>query len=83
MGGVYLGAGRNKADDDVYGDVGFEILRKPGTAVAAGDSILRVWGHTQEAVDQAVATVTEGVVIEDVPESTPSDDMILEEITSL
>ncbi|MFO8043419.1 MAG: thymidine phosphorylase, partial [Alkalispirochaeta sp.] len=87
MGGVYLGAGRNKADDDVYSDVGFEILRKLGSSVAAGDPILTVWGHTQEAVDQAVATVSEGITIEDAGDAdsreTPTPEMILEEISSL
>lgn len=83
MGGVYLGAGRNKADDDVYGDVGFEILQKPGAPVQEGDPIIRVWGHTQEAVDQAVATVSEGIAIEDVGGGTVPTDMILEEISSL
>ena len=34
MGGVYLGAGRNKADDDVHADVGFELLKKPGDTVS-------------------------------------------------
>ncbi|MFW5693761.1 MAG: thymidine phosphorylase [Alkalispirochaeta sp.] len=83
MGGVYLGAGRNKADDDVYGDVGFEILQKPGSSVAAGDPIMRVWGHTETAVDDAVSTVTEGITIEDVAGDPVFHDMILEEISSL
>ncbi len=88
MGGVYLGAGRNKADDDVYSDVGFEILRKLGSSVAAGDPILTVWGHSQEAVDQAVATVSEGITIEEAAGDADSGQapipaMILEEISSL
>ncbi len=37
MGGVYLGAGRSKADDTVYPDVGFELLKKPGDPVKKGE----------------------------------------------
>ncbi len=83
MGGVYLGAGRNKADDDVYGDVGFEILRKPGATVQDGDPVIRVWGHTREAVDQAVAIVNEGISIDAAGADPVATDMILEEISSL
>jgi pyrimidine-nucleoside phosphorylase len=83
MGGVYLGAGRNKSDDDVYGDVGFEILKKVGDPVAAGDAIMTVWGHSQEAVDRAIETVEGGISIAPDGGSAPDRSMILEEISTL
>lgn len=85
MGGVYLGAGRNKADDDVYPDVGFELLKKPGDSVVEGEPIINVWGHTESAVAQAISTVQEGLCITD-----PTDridwnpnSMILDELSAL
>jgi pyrimidine-nucleoside phosphorylase len=85
MGGVYLGAGRNTAGDDVHPDVGFELLHKPGDTVAAGDEIMNVWGHTDDAVRQAVETVQAGITVEDVGTAVPGgpDDMILEELSAL
>lgn len=83
MGGVYLGAGRNKSDDDVYGDVGFEILKKVGDPVATGDAIMTVWGHSQEAVDRAIETVEGGISIAPDGGSAPDRSMILEEISTL
>ncbi|MCG8480175.1 MAG: thymidine phosphorylase [Spirochaetales bacterium] len=84
MGGVYLGAGRSRADDDVHGDVGFEILKKPGETVQSGESLLAVWGHTARAVDQAIATVETGIEVD--PDGAPGparDAMILEELSTL
>jgi pyrimidine-nucleoside phosphorylase len=85
MGGVYLGAGRNTATDDVHPDVGFELLRKPGDTVAAGDVIMNVWGHTDEAVRQAVDTVQAGVTIGEAGTTVDGgpDEMILEELSAL
>jgi pyrimidine-nucleoside phosphorylase len=83
MGGVYLGAGRNKSDDDVYGDVGFEILKKVGDPVAAGDAIMTVWGHSREAVDRAIETVEGGISIAPDGGSVADRPMILEEISTL
>jgi pyrimidine-nucleoside phosphorylase len=83
MGGVYLGAGRNKADDEVFGDVGFEILKKVGDPVSAGEPIMTVWGHSREAVDRAVETVEGGVSIGPDPGVAADRPMILEEISTL
>ncbi len=82
MGSVYLGVGRSKATDDVLPDVGFEVLRKPGSMVRRGEPILRAWGHSESALARAVDRVQEGITIED---RSPGDDrgMILEEITAL
>lgn len=81
MGSVYLGVGRNTASDSVLPDVGFEVLRKTGDAVAAGEPIVRVWGHTMEAVERASATVRAGITVS--PDPAGDKTMILEEITSL
>lgn len=84
MGGVYLGAGRNKADDDVYGDVGFEILKKPGDTVRRGEPVLRVWGHRDEDVRRAIETVTAGITVGDAADTgATGTDMILEELSTL
>lgn len=81
MAGVYLGAGRNKTDDDVYTDVGFELLAKPGDSVAAGEPIMRVWAHSEEAMALAVETVQAGIsVVDEAPEPRP---MILEELSTV
>lgn len=81
MGGVYLGAGRNTAADSVHPDVGFELLAKPGDTVDAGAPVMRVWGHTAEAVEQAIATVSDGIVVRD--GALPAGEMILEELSTL
>jgi pyrimidine-nucleoside phosphorylase len=83
MGGVYLGAGRNKADDDVFGDVGFEILKKVGDTVSAGDPIMTVWGHSREAVDRAIETVEGGISIVTGGKPSSNQPMILEEISAI
>jgi pyrimidine-nucleoside phosphorylase len=84
MGSVYLGVGRATAADSVLPDVGFEILRKPGAEVKRGDPLIRVWGPSAVAVEQAVRTVQGGVRIghEALPSWRP-DGMILEEIAAL
>jgi pyrimidine-nucleoside phosphorylase len=63
MGSVYLGVGRSTAEDTVQPDVGFELLRKPGDRVTRGEPIMRAWGHSAEALEQAVATVRRGITI--------------------
>jgi pyrimidine-nucleoside phosphorylase len=85
MGGVYLGAGRNKSDDAVHPDVGFELHVKPGDSVRAGAPVMTVWGHTDEAVGQAVETVQKGITVGSTSESLQwsADAMILEELTAL
>ncbi len=85
MGGVYLGAGRNKSDDAVYPDVGFELHVKPGDLVQAGVPVMTVWGHSEEAVRQAVDTARQGVSIGDASDvvNWQADSMILEELTAL
>lgn len=84
MAGVYLGVGRNVAEDTVLPDVGFELLKKPGAAVKKGDPLMRIWGRSGSAIEQAVETVQPGIVIGSQADVTWSArDMILEELTSL
>ncbi len=81
MAAVYLGAGRSQADDAVRADVGFHLFKKPGDPVRSGEVLMELWGATDEAVQQAIATVRAGVVIGDAP--IPAGKMILEELTAL
>lgn len=85
MGGVYLGAGRSKADDTVYPDVGFELLQKPGDSVKEGDPLITVWGHNKETVRQAIETVQAGISIVSDASSVDWDPsaMTMEELTAL
>lgn len=86
MGAVYLGAGRSAAGDSVRSDVGFHIHFKPGDTVRRGDVLLDLWGAAEGAVEQAIATVEEGITISDAMPPAGGwhpDAMILEELTSL
>lgn len=83
MGSVYLGVGRNTAEDTVLPDVGLELLRKPGDRVVSGEPLLRLWGHSESALEQAVAVVKPGITIGEESTRDWGESMILEEITSL
>ncbi len=52
--GVYLGVGRNKSDDSVYGDSGFIVHKKTGDFVKKGDLILDVYGKDENCLTPAV-----------------------------
>jgi pyrimidine-nucleoside phosphorylase len=81
MGAVYLGAGRSTAADAVRSDVGFRVLHKPGDTVQKGEGIIEMWGVTDDDVQRATATVTEGIVIGSNPVHRVA--MIQEELTAL
>lgn len=83
MGSVYLGVGRNTAEDTVLPDVGLELLRKPGDQVVAGEPLIRLWGHSAAAVEQAAERVRQGITVSDAGALGEGPSMILEEITSL
>ena len=51
---VQLGAGRAKAGDAIDPAVGFSQIKKIGNAVAAGETMIRIHGRTEEAVQAAV-----------------------------
>ncbi len=82
MAAVYLGAGRGTAGDDVYPDVGFDVLRGPGDAVTQGEPLARAWGHTRDDVDRAVETYLSGVSIVSEPVERESS-LIIEELSTL
>ncbi len=49
--GVAMGAGRTRADQSVDPGVGIEIDRKPGEAVASGDTVARLFVRDRAAAD--------------------------------
>jgi pyrimidine-nucleoside phosphorylase len=48
-----LGAGRSKADDPVYPDVGIIFEKKEGETVKAGETLCVLYGRTDEALARA------------------------------
>lgn len=80
MAAVYLGAGRSKADDAVYPDVGIELYAKPGSRVRAGEPVARLWAHDQAALVQAVASFEDAVQF---GAHTSAGPMVVEELTAL
>ncbi|MFW6223430.1 MAG: thymidine phosphorylase [Spirochaetota bacterium] len=82
MASVYLGVGRNRAEDDVLPDVGIELLKKPGEEVSRGEAMCRIFGRTQEAVDLAVETLDGAFDIRP-GEEFPRKTMILDEHAEL
>ncbi|HUX11679.1 MAG TPA: thymidine phosphorylase, partial [Spirochaetia bacterium] len=81
MAGVYLGAGRSKADDKVYPNVGIELLKKRGEAVERGEAVCTLFAESEESLETATRLVEEaysyGVAA---PDAAP---MILEEMAAL
>jgi pyrimidine-nucleoside phosphorylase len=61
---VALGAGRAKASDTIDPAVGVDRMVKTGTAVRAGEPLLRVHARTPEAAQQALASLRAAVVVE-------------------
>jgi thymidine phosphorylase len=79
MAGVPLGVGRSKTDDDVLPDVGFELVRKVGDAVKAGEQVAVVYGRDEGAAQAAAQSVRSAVEIADqAPERLP---IIVEELS--
>lgn len=64
---VVLGAGRDHVDAVVDLAVGIEVLAPVGTAVAAGDPVLRVWYRDAARRDAAVARLERAIEIHDAP----------------
>ena len=46
--GITLGVGRNKTEDSVEPLVGYELLKKKGDPVTAGESLVRIWAESEE-----------------------------------
>ncbi len=81
MAGVYLGAGRSKADDKVYPHVGIELLRKRGEAVGKGEVVCTLFAESEESLAAATELVEQAYSYsEKAPVAEP---MILEEMAAL
>ncbi len=48
MAGIPLGVGRNRTEDSVEPLVGYELLKKKGDPVSAGESLVRIWAESEE-----------------------------------
>lgn len=59
-----LGAGRSKTEDDVDFAVGCDHIAKTGSAVAAGDSLMRVHARSGAALGEALHLLAEAVAVE-------------------
>ncbi|MEZ4457941.1 MAG: thymidine phosphorylase [Gemmatimonadales bacterium] len=62
---VALGGGRTRADQKVDPAVGFEIHRKPGDRVAAGDPLATIHARSEDQAAAAAAAVREAMPIGD------------------
>lgn len=81
MAGVYLGVGRNRADDAVLPDVGVELHAKRGDRVVAGDPLCTIYAATEQAAETAAARLEAAYRIGSTQPDAVS--MILEEVTNL
>ncbi len=54
LAGVALGVGRNRKEDLVLPDVGFEFFKKTGDRVNPGDSLVRIWSQDEVRLTQAL-----------------------------
>ena len=81
MAGVYLGAGRNKTDDDVLDDVGVELHAKVGDEVSAGEALCTIYAESKTAADEAINRVREAYHVG--PSAPREQGLILDELTSL
>jgi pyrimidine-nucleoside phosphorylase len=82
LAGVYLGAGRDKASDPVYPDVGFVFEKKRGAAVIAGERIAAVYGKDEAALQAAKPLVASAYSFASAPPQAARS-LILKEITAL
>jgi len=73
---VALGAGRDRVDGVVDPGAGIDILAPVGTAVAAGDPVLRLMGADPGRLDAARALLQNAVGIGDTP--APAETLIID-----
>ncbi|MEM5948008.1 thymidine phosphorylase [Spirochaetia bacterium 38H-sp] len=64
MAGVALGVGRSRVEDSVLPDVGVECVRKRGERVSTGDVVMRVWGRSEEVLDEVTDKLRSAVVVD-------------------
>jgi pyrimidine-nucleoside phosphorylase len=50
-----LGAGRSRAEDSVFPDVGIILEKKPGEDAASGETLCVAYGRSEAALDEALA----------------------------
>ncbi len=81
MASVYLGAGRSTSEDEVLPDVGIELLKKQGDRVEEGDLLCRLYGESQEAVEQAEGLVQSAYLLND--REGRASQMVFEEMAEL
>lgn len=66
-----LGAGRARAGEPVDPGVGLIVRAPPGTPVSAGDAVVTVLHRGGRGLDEAVAGISAGIVVEDTPLTPP------------
>ncbi|MBI5155314.1 hypothetical protein HZA57_08760 [Candidatus Poribacteria bacterium] len=65
--GNLLGAGRMKTSDIVDPAVGFEVHRKVGDAVSAGDDVLTIHHRDGRALEACQKLLSQAIVVGDAP----------------
>ncbi len=81
LAGVYIGVGRNKTTDSVHPDVGFIFEKVKGDAVSKGDTVARVFAHSESALQAAWPLVEASLKITEQKPDTAA--LIIKEITAL
>jgi thymidine phosphorylase len=62
-----LGAGRSRPGEQVQAGAGIRIHRRPGSPVAAGDTLFTLYTDTPERFPSALAELDEGYTVSDSP----------------
>ena len=75
---MMLGAGRDKASDEIDPGVGITVHAKPGDRVGAGDPVLELRYRTERGLADAARMAASAITIGDtLPDSSP---LIIDEI---
>jgi thymidine phosphorylase len=75
---MMLGAGRDKASDEIDPGVGITVHAKPGDRVGAGDPVLELRYRTERGLADAARMATSAITIGDTPPD--SSPLIIDEI---
>lgn len=76
--GVILGVGRNKTEDKVCAEAGFEILKRKGTPVKKGETIMRIYGKDKDSLTSASHLMKQAVTYSE--QKPPAQQLILKHI---
>lgn len=79
---VALGGGRRRAGDKVDARVGLSHVLPLGSAVQAGDPLLRVHAASEAAADEALASLSAALQIADQAGPSEAGDVVIEAITT-